>query len=243
MVKSSQPEQALNRLHKRLKTRAATLELLREACRHRSYVNEHKNGHGGGKAEAANERLEFFGDAVLGFIIAKWLFQKWPQADEGRLSQAKSRLVSAERLAHIARRLELGQALLLGQGEEVSGGRERASLLANILEAVIGAVALGEGTDHAEALVRELWAEALEEEISGGAQADYKSLLQEYSQKTSGALPEYTVEQVIGPDHNRRYLVAVSLKGRIRGRGEGPSKKQAAQAAAAQALTTLKHER
>lgn len=240
MARSAQPEQALARISKRLKARPATLELLREACRHRSYVNEHKNGRGG---EVSNERLEFFGDAVLGFTIAKLLFQSWPQADEGRLSQAKSRLVSAECLAQIARGLELGEALLLGQGEEVSGGRERVSLLANVLEAVIGAVALGEGTDQAEALIRELWSGALEEEVRGGAQADYKSLLQEYSQKTTGALPEYTVEQVSGPDHNRRFRVAVSLKGRLRGRGEGPSKKQAAQAAAAQAYAALKQEK
>jgi ribonuclease III len=240
MARSAQPEQVLARIHKRLKARPATLELLREACRHRSYVNEQKAGRAG--REASNERLEFFGDAVLGFTVAKLLYQGWPQADEGRLSQAKSRLVSAERLAQIARGLELGQALLLGQGEEVSGGRERISLLANILEAVIGAVALGEGTDQAEALIRELWSDALEEELRGGAQADYKSLLQEYSQKTAGVLPEYSVEQVLGPAHNRRYQVAVRLKGRLRGRGEGPSKKQAAQAAAAEAYAALKQE-
>ncbi len=218
--------------------RPTTRELLARAFYHRSWVNEERTR---GKADAgeSNERLEFVGDAVLGFVIAKALYQRWPGADEGRLSKAKARLVSTPALARFARRLELGPVLRLGHGEESSGGRTRPSLLANALEAVIGAIALGEGTDQAEQFTLSLWSPEIDAAASGQETADYKSLLQEHVQKQAGALPEYRVEKILGPDHNRQYEVTVSWQDRVFGRGRGRSKKEAAQAAAAQAFQSI----
>ncbi|MBN1596173.1 ribonuclease III [candidate division FCPU426 bacterium] len=208
------------------------------ALMHRSWVNESQDPETSQYRED-NERLEFLGDAVLGLVIAKELYQRLLQQDEGRLSKAKARLVSAETLAARARELHLGSALLLGRGEEQSGGRERDSLLANALEAVIGAVFLSESFHKAEAFVLSLWKNEIESEITGLRSRDYKTQLQEYMQKQYGELPVYTVEKIMGPDHKREYEIAVTARGQVIGRGRGPTKKQAAQVAAAQAYHAL----
>jgi len=224
-----------------IRARPETAERLRIACMHRSWVNETQDTSVALQQEA-NERLEFLGDSVLGLIIAKILYQRLPQHNEGRLSKAKARLVSSRVLADFAKTIDLGSALLLGHGEEISGGRERISLLADALEAVIGAIFLAEGFKAAEDFVLTLWKDEIEVEIAGLNSDDYKSLLQEHLQKQTGVLPVYTVEKSIGPDHNRQYEVSVAIDGKICGRGWGKSKKQAAQAAAAEAYHILKKE-
>ncbi len=190
----------------------------------------------------ANERLEFLGDAVLGLIIAEHLYVRLPGHPEGQLSKAKARLVSAEILARYARRLGLGELILLGRGEELTGGRQRDSILANALEAVIGAWFLTAGLDPVRGFVLSLWEDEFEQELLKPGDTDYKSLLQEWSQKLKQELPTYNVERIHGPDHNRMYELSVSLAGREYGRGTGRSKKEAAQIAAAQALAILKTE-
>jgi ribonuclease-3 len=216
------------------------IDVFRAALTHGSCLNECSTGtHGSGQLEA-NERLEFLGDAVLGLIMAHHLYARLPGHHEGQLSKAKAHLVSAEILARHARRLGLGELLLLGRGEELTGGRTRDSILANTMEAVIGAWFLTEGLAKVQQFVLDLWAEDFEQEILKPGDTDYKSLLQELSQKVKQELPVYTVENIHGPDHNRMYEISVSLAGQEYGRGTGRNKKEAAQTAAAQALTSLK---
>jgi ribonuclease III len=226
------------RLLTQLGAGAEAADLLTAALTHRSWSNENP----GAEAEersAANERLEFLGDAVLGLAVARWLYARWPGQDEGALSKAKARLVSTAILARHARRLDLGTLLRLGRGEERSGGRDRDSLLADALEAVLGALFLSRGFEAAERFVQAWWEADLESESAAPGTADHKSLLQEASQKAHGELPTYAVERVAGPDHARSYEVSVSVGGREFGRGRGKSKKDAEQSAAALALAKI----
>jgi ribonuclease-3 len=218
--------------------------LLRSALTHRSWANEMSGQAGMSPADIpeANERLEFLGDSVLGLVIARELYHRLPEEDEGRLSKAKARLVSATVLARHARQLDLGKAAFLGRGEERTGGRERVSILANVLEAVIGAVFLAEGLSVAEKFILELWGSEIETELAGPGGFDAKSRLQEHCQKISGALPIYRIDKITGPDHNRWYEISVEVGGQVKGRGRGQSKKRAEEMAAAEALEKLKIE-
>lgn len=240
-MRAERQEEIITRLLSTLGARPETAELFHSALTHRSWINEYA-------ADApnewlkANERLEFLGDAVLGLIIARSLYDRLPREDEGFLSKAKAHLVSAEVLARHARRLELGRALRLGRGEERSGGRGRDSLLANALEAVIGALFLAEGLETVERFVLAFWEADINLEMAGPGTTDFKSLLQELSQKLQGALPEYHVEKTLGPDHDRVYEISVLIHDREYGRGRGKSKKEAAQAAASDALAALRKE-
>lgn len=218
------------------------LELFRAAVTHGSVLNERGAGPGDEVLPEANERLEFLGDAVLGLVMSQQLYVRLPQNDEGLLSKAKARLVSAEILAGHARTLGLGDLLRLGRGEELSGGRRRDSLLANALEAVIGAWYLSEGLEKVRAFVLKLWEADFKRESASPGEADFKSLLQEGSQKFLQVLPVYAVAGVRGPDHQRVYEITVSLAGLAYGRGTGSSKKEAEQMAAAQALERLRQE-
>jgi ribonuclease III len=182
------------------------------------------------------------GDAVLGLVVSHHLYTRLPQSPEGLLSKAKARLVSSEILARHARTLGLGELLRLGRGEEITGGRNRDSLLANALEAVIGAWYLTEGLEKVRAFVLKLLEADLERESRNPGETDTKSLLQEASQRVLQVLPVYEIAAVRGPDHNRVYEIAVTLAGREVGRGTGHSKKEAEQMAAAQALEQLKNE-
>jgi ribonuclease III len=213
--------------------------LFQAALTHRSWVNENAD-QASSEELLANERLEFLGDAVLGLTIARRLYERLPGVDEGFLSKAKAHLVSAEVLARHARSLDLGSALRLGRGEERSGGRERDSLQANALEAVLGALFLTAGLDAVARLVLSLWDADLELEAADPGVSDSKSLLQELSQKLKGVLPVYQVERLQGPDHDRRYEISVHIHGREYGRGLGKSKKEAEQAAALDALAKLR---
>jgi ribonuclease III len=236
-----QQDQVLARIMQMVKAKSETKEQLHVACMHRSWINETSDP-SITKYHAANERLEFLGDSVLGLIIATELYQRLPEQDEGRLSKAKAKLVSARALARYARDLDLGSAILLGAGEESSGGRKRVSLLANVMEVVIGALFLAEGFRKTEAFVLELWHKEISAEVEGSETEDYKSVLQEFCQKEKGVLPEYLIEKTTGPDHCRHYEISVTFDGQICGHGTGSSKKQAEQMAAAQAYKTLNKE-
>ena len=210
--------------------------LLVTALTHSSASNE---------AGAHNETLEFLGDAVLGLAVGDLLFARWPEADEGRLSRRRAALVNAKALALEAEKLELGPALALGRGEEKSGGRTKTSILAGAYEAVVGAVYRDGGYEAARAVVVRAFAteieRALDEDPDVGL-GDYKTQLQERTQRDYRCTPSYHLLRSSGPDHAKDFESRVELKGRILGTGRGGSKKVAEQAAARQALARLDEE-
>jgi ribonuclease-3 len=188
---------------------------------------------------SSNERLEFLGDAVLGVIITDHAFHAYPALSEGELTDVRKAVVNAVTLAEVADELGLGQYLLLGKGEEQSGGREKPSILADALEAVLGAVYVSAGMSTAHDLVLRLLGSRVAEAHAGGPGGqDYKSRLQELAARLFDEAPKYeTLAE--GPDHARRFHVTVSVAGVARGTGDGRSKKQAEQVAARDAYTTL----
>ncbi|HEY0782706.1 MAG TPA: ribonuclease III [Thermoanaerobaculia bacterium] len=219
---------------KRLGHRFKRPELLELALTHRSHANER------GLPEHY-ERLEFLGDAVLGMVAAEWLYRRYPHLPEGELSKLKAQLVSRMPLAHYAEALELGAALRLGVGEERSGGRAKASLLADSMEAVFGAVFLDGGVAAAAKVIYPMLG-ALNEAGDGRSAllgSDSKTRLQELVQALGRDLPEYRLIEAAGPDHSKVFTVECWLSGVPAGRGLGPSKKVAEQRAAADALERL----
>jgi ribonuclease III len=191
--------------------------------------------------EEHNERLEFLGDAVLALAISDLLMRRFPEASEGDLSKMRASLVNARVLAVKAAAISLGRWLHLGGGEERTGGREKPSILAAAYEAVLGAVYLDGGFAPAHALVARHFADALEEK-SRTVLFDCKTRLQEITQKIFKETPVYTVVETAGPDHQKKFISQVSIAGKFYGRGEGPSKKAADQAAAMQTLAILKQD-
>ena len=191
----------------------------------------------------SNERLEYLGDAVLGLVVADHCYRTYPELPEGSLAKVRAAVVNTNVLAEVAAELDLGRMVLLGRGEDASGGRRKASILANSVEAVIGAVYLDQGWDAATALVLRLLGPRIAEAAAGPGAEDYKTRLQELVIRRAGELPRYEVDGA-GPDHARRYTAAVYVAGSPAGRGEGRSKKDAEQAAARQAWErlTTRHE-
>jgi len=207
--------------------------LLRQALYHRSYLNEAEED------TESNERLEFLGDAVLGLVVSEKLYRDYPGLSEGSLSQIRASLVRWDTLARAAQRIHLGEYLVLGKGEEMSGGRDRPSNLACALEALIGAAFLDGGLPRARKLVLRLLKEDLEEIAERGASADSKSQLQHVAQTRWHEIPQYRLVSSEGPDHAKLFTVEVLAGQRVLGRGQGRSKKQAELNAARQALETL----
>ena len=222
-------------LEKRLRHRFKKVELLELALTHRSFANE--------QGDAENyERLEFLGDSVLGLVASEWLYQRYPRLPEGELSKRKAHTVSKSALAPYAEQIELGAALRLGVGEERSGGRTKASLLADSLEALFGAVYLDAGLAEARKVILPMLEAALADapgERSRAIGADSKTRLQELAQGRGWPLPEYRLTGETGPDHSKVFTVECWVAGAAAGRGEGPSKKAAEQRAAAAALDEL----
>jgi len=179
----------------------------------------------------SNERLEFLGDAVLGLVVTDHVFRTYPDLPEGHLAQVRAAVVNAGALAEVAEELELGRALLLGKGEHASGGREKPSILADAMEAVIGSVYLDGGWDAADALVMGLLGSRIAEAAAGPGGHDFKTRLQELAARRYDQLPRYEVVGE-GPDHAKHFTAVVHLAGQPAGTGEGRSKKQAEQAAA-----------
>lgn len=186
----------------------------------------------------SNERLEFLGDAVLGLVVTDHVFRTYPLLPEGHLAQVRAAVVNAGALAEVAETLDLGRDLLLGKGEDASGGREKPSILADAMEAVIGAVYLDGGWDAAADLVMRLLADRIVEAAAGPGGHDFKTRLQELSARQFDQLPRYDVVGE-GPDHAKRFSAVVFLAGEAVGTGEGRSKKQAEQGAARVAWETL----
>ncbi|MCS7276607.1 MAG: ribonuclease III [Dehalococcoidia bacterium] len=208
--------------------------LLQQALVHRSYLNEVRD-----RGLHDNERLEFLGDAVLNLAVAEHLYHLFPESTEGELSQMRAHVVRWDTLAAVAERIGLGRYLLLGKGEDLSGGRKRPSNLAGALEAVIGAVYLDGGLEAARQLVLRLLEPELERLATGQPVVDSKSELQRVVQARWHQIPRYRVVEAEGPDHAKTFTVEVVLGEQVLGRGQGRSKKQAELEAARQALQTL----
>ena len=212
--------------------------LLREALRHSSYANEHR-----GEEAISNERLEFLGDSVLGFVTAEFLFERHPDSPEGELTRLRARLVCEESLYEAAKRIGLGQYLALGHGEEAGGGRERPSILADATEAVIAAVYLDGGIEAASALIHRVLLDNAVELRTVERRRDYKTALQELVQRTPNQALRYRLAGETGPDHDKTFTITVSLNHVILGTGSGHSKKEAEQMAARDALEHLEAEK
>lgn len=206
--------------------------LLSEALNHSSYANEHRDGLG------SNERLEFLGDSVLGFVSAEFLFKRNLELPEGDLTRMRASLVCEQSLYEVARELDLGSYLKLGRGEAAGGGRERQSILADAVEAVLAAVYLDGGMEPVRELIYRV---LLSRAPAAEERKDYKTTLQEVVQRRSGQVLTYHMVSQSGPDHNKTFLFEVRLNDEPVGRGEGRSKKEAEQAAACDALSHMPH--
>ena len=212
--------------------------LLQEAMSHSSYANEHRAAH-----LNSNERLEFLGDSVLGFVTAEFLFRQHPDLPEGDLTRIRAALVCEQSLYEVARKLDLGRYLKLGRGEEAGGGRQRISILADATEAVFAAVYLDGGIEAAAALIHRLLLDAEREEVVEERRRDYKTALQELVQRHADQVLTYRMVGEAGPDHDKTFAAEVLLNGEAIGAGSGHSKKEAEQAAAKAALEDLETKR
>lgn len=206
-------------------------QLVERAVTHRSFAYE--NG-----GLPTNERLEFLGDSVLGLVVTEELFRRHPDLPEGQLAKLRAAVVNSRALAEVARDLQVGQYLRLGRGEEASGGRDKSSILADAVEALIGAVYIDRGTEPARELVLRLFGGLLDGSAQLGAGLDWKTSLQELAAGKSLGVPEYQVSES-GPDHAKTFRAIALVGGEPVGEGEGRSKKEAEQRAAERAWTSL----
>lgn len=210
------------------------LQLLNQAFIHESYANERKE-----LKLVSNERLEFLGDSVLGLAVTEYIYLKYPGASEGELNKIRAAVVSRPTLAGKAAALQLGQYLLLSKGEEAGGGRNRASLLSDAYEALIGVIFLDQGLSEAKNFITKQLADKIDSAKRNELFRDYKSILQEMAQKEFKCCPYYEVVKEEGPDHCKVFDIQVILNDRVFGIGRGKSKKEAEQEAARQALADL----
>ena len=224
----------LEKLQENLGYRFRDESLLRGALYHSSYANEHRN-----ENIVSNERLEFLGDAVLGFVSAEFLYSRFPNAPEGELTRIRAALVREESLFEVAQALQLGECLMLGRGEESGGGRHRPSILADCTEAVFAAVYLDGGMDCARDLIHRVLLSKGDIEVAESRRRDYKTELQELVQRKPHQVLRYELVGQSGPDHAKVFTVAVLLNGEPIGEGSGHSKKEAEQSSARAALEKL----
>lgn len=223
-------------LEKNLGTKFKNKKLLIQALTHRSFLNEANQ-----PDIESNERLEFLGDTILSFIISEWLFKQFPDYLEGDLTNIRSNLVRTASLTKIAQRLKIGNYLLLSKGEKESGGQKNPTLLANALEAVIGAIFLDQDLKTVKKFIRNNFSSALESLIRLGGLKDSKSLLQEKIQSETNFSPVYKTIKEEGPDHNKTFTVGVFLNNKLLATGKGKSKQQAEEEAAKIALKIYKN--
>jgi ribonuclease III len=226
-------EKHTDRLQRVIHVKFKNKSLLQRAVTHRSYVNE------SGKNARDNERLEYLGDSVLALVVNEYLFKHFEDYQEGKLAKIKSAVVSEATLARLARKIDLGEFILMGRGEEHSGGRERPSILANTLEAVIGAIFLDLGLKTSRKFVLGLIKEEIEIVNNPSSMRDPKTALQEYVQKKYKERPVYEVIDERGPDHRKEFTVRLLVNGREIVTGEGPSKRKAEMNAARSSLQKI----
>lgn len=219
-----------------LELKVGSLAIYDQALIHRSLLNET------GQTLASNERLEFLGDSVLGLVVARFLYEAFPNLSEGQLARRKSQLVSTTTLAGWARAMGLGPYLRLGKGEELTGGRDKDTLLADGFEAWLGALYLDQGPDAAADLVTR-FLDGQAAASPAGRQADSKSRLQEHTQKLYKRPPHYRVAATSGPDHEKVFEVEVVIEGKVVAKGRGKNKKEAEQHGADEALKAVEGKR
>ncbi|KYD08217.1 ribonuclease III [Heyndrickxia sporothermodurans] len=227
-------DEKFNQFQERIGIQFNRLDLLKQAFTHSSYVNEHRK-----KLHADNERLEFLGDAVLELTVSQFLYNKYPTMSEGKLTKLRAAIVCEPSLVTFANELQFGELVLLGKGEEMTGGRTRPALLADVFEAFIGALFLDQGLETVISILEKI----VYPKINAGAFShvmDFKSQLQEFIQKDAAGVLEYVVLQERGPAHNREFVSRVLLNKEELGTGTGRSKKEAEQHAAQIALSKLK---
>lgn len=220
----------------RIGLKITNIGLLARALTHRSYLNEHKT------ILEDNERLEFLGDAVLDFLVGAWLYNRYPEMAEGQLTRFRAALVGNHQLAEFARKLNLGQAMRLGKGENESGGRKRSALLGSAFEALVGALFLDQGIIVVNDFIEPFLEDAVSRILAARNDQDPKSRLQEWSQSQGYGTPIYRTISALGPDHEKIFEVEVSINDHIYGKGSGSSKQMAAKIAAQMALEALELE-
>lgn len=223
----------LEQLENKIKYNFKKKLLLKRALTHSSWANESKN------IGENNERLEFLGDSVLSIIISEYLYKKCKDLEEGDLSKYRSEIVCEPSLARCARELELGKYLYMGKGEEMTGGRDRESILADAMEALIAAIYLDSDLYITSDFVLELLNKIIEEVLNGLIYRDYKTRLQEVTQKMGIGKVNYEIVDEYGPDHNKIFVMTAQVGKNVLGKGSGKSKKQAEQYAAMEALSKL----
>lgn len=204
-------------------------QLLAMAFVHRSFVNEYRH------ILFHNERLEFLGDSILGMVVAEYLYFKYPEKSEGELSTMRSKLVEASSCTTYIQKIQIDEHILLGKGERYNDGKGRQTILADLFEAIIGAIFIDGGLKAARDFHLRNFEKDMEEILSS-PQSNWKAILQDYCQKKFQETPTYTVKQASGPEHNKTFEVNVHIKGKNIGEGKGSSKKEAQQAAAFDAL-------
>ena len=224
----------LKALEERLAYAFRDATLLDQALTHRSFANEYAC-----PAGKDNERLEFLGDAVLDFCVSDLLMRCFPEDPEGRLSKRRAACVNEHALAQLAKGFDLGAGLLLGKGEELSGGRAKPSLLANAFEAIVAAIYLDGGLERVSAFIRLLFENLVREDAADLLYRDYKTLLQEVCQIRFHETPRYSVTEEHGPDHDKTFTVRLDVADRFATTGTGKSRKEAEQEAARRALERL----
>lgn len=210
--------------------------LVVRALTHRSYLNEHPD------ARQDNERLEFLGDAVLDFVVGAWLYERFPELNEGRMTRLRSSLVSTERLGEFGRAIQINRALRLGHGEEEGGGRNRTALLCNSFEALVGALYLDGGIPAVTDFVGPMLKQATDQIFANQGDRDPKSELQEWAQARGFGIPQYVIVAESGPDHSKDFTVEAQVGGRTLGSGQGRSKRSASKIAARAALKLIEME-
>ncbi len=226
----------LSELERKLGIQFTRVDLLEQALSHGSFVHESEGERG--VARRSYERLEFLGDSVINLVVSDLLFCSYPNVPEGFLAKARARLVSEPVLARIARSLHIGEYILLGRGEEKGGGRFRGSILADVLEAIAGAIYLDSGYEASKRVLT-TWFAPLLEELREHPPADAKSRFQELIQRKGKGLPRYRIVGEEGPPHERVFVAVVEVKGEVLGEGRGRTKKEATEAAARAALERL----
>ncbi len=224
----------LDELQKQLGVKFKDIELLKRSLTHRSILNEKKN-----KGIQHNERVEFLGDAVLELIVSEHLFHQYPDRPEGELTSFRSAVVNTSSLGDTSRNLNLGKYLVMSKGEEMTGGRDKEYLLANVFEAVLGAIYLDQGYDVAKEFVKRHLTTKIPKIVKYRLDIDPKTKLQEKSQRLLKCTPTYKVINEDGPDHDKIFTVLVKINGEAYGEGSGPNKQKAEEHAASEALKII----
>lgn len=224
----------LDQLQKTIGIEFQDRALLEQALVHRSFLNENPDF-----ALRSNERLEYLGDALLDFVVGEYLYQRYPEMDEGELTGLRAGIINGSGLARLARSMELGRHVYLSRGEDERAGRERLGLLSDVFEALVAAIYLDRGLETARKFVLRLVEPEVERIVEGGLERDHKSRLQEWTQKELGVTPSYRTVMERGPDHAKEFTVEVAIGEEVYGTGQGTSKQAAEQRAAGEALKAL----